>query len=105
MCLAITLFNFLTASANGKAVTLLPIMGPLGDIIGVNRQVLVLAFNYGDGFTKWLWPTSAVIVGSLGAANIEYSAWVKWTWKFFLLMTVVSFACVGTAQTMNLGPF
>lgn len=105
MCLTVTLFNGLVSSANGKVVTMVPIMVPLADILGIRRQAVVLAFCYGDGFTNWFWPTAGVIVASLGAANVRYEDWMRFSWKIFLAYTAVSCVLVAIAQIIQLGPF
>ena len=48
----VTLFNFLVVSGSGKAVIIMPILQPLGKILNINQQVLVLTYQYGDGITK-----------------------------------------------------
>lgn len=105
MCIVVTLFNGLVSSANGKVVTMIPIMVPLSDILGIKRQAVVLAFCYGDGFTNWFWPTAGVIVASLGASKVEWGDWCKFSWKIFLGYTVASCVLVAIAQIIGLGPF
>ena len=105
MCVVVTLFNGLVSSANGKVVTMVPIMVPLADILGIRRQAVVLAFCYGDGFTNWFWPTAGVIVASLGAAKVRYEDWMRFSWKIFLIYTAVSCLLVAIAQIVHLGPF
>jgi uncharacterized ion transporter superfamily protein YfcC len=61
----------------------MPIMAPLADMIGVTRQVAVLAFQLGDGLTNILVPTSAVLMGALGAARVEWLTWVRAIGWFF----------------------
>ena len=66
---------------SGLALTM-PLMAPLADIAGVTRQVAVLAFQLGDGFTNLIVPTSAVMMASIGAARIDWATWAKWQIKF-----------------------
>jgi uncharacterized ion transporter superfamily protein YfcC len=61
----------------------MPIMAPLSDLIGVTRQVAVLAFQLGDGLTNIVVPTSAVLMGALGAARLNWLVWVRATAPFF----------------------
>jgi Predicted membrane protein len=53
-----TLINFLIPSGSGQAATTIPIMAPLSDILGIPRQIAVLAYQFGDGFSNILWPTT-----------------------------------------------
>ena len=54
----------------------MPVMAPLSDLVGVTRQVAVLAFQLGDGLTNIVVPTSAALMGSLGAARVETDVFV-----------------------------
>jgi uncharacterized ion transporter superfamily protein YfcC len=69
--------NFLVPSGSGQAALTMPIMAPLGDLLGVTRQVSVLAFQLGDGLTNLIIPTSAMLMGVLGAARIDWLPWAK----------------------------
>ena len=60
-------------------------------MIGIARQSTVLAFQFGDGFTNMITPCSGVLMAVLSVAKIPYEQWVKWIWKFILLMLVVGF--------------
>ena len=75
------LINFLIPSATAKAAITLPIMAPFADMVGVSRQAMVLAFQFGDGFTNMVTPTSGVLIAALAMARIPYAKWVKWIWK------------------------
>lgn len=77
-------FNVLVPSGSGQAALTMPIMAPLSDLVGLNRQIAVLAFQLGDGFTNLITPTSAVLLGSLHAAGVSYSEWLRRTWALQL---------------------
>ena len=81
--------NFLIPSATAKAAITIPIMAPFSDMVGVSRQSMVLAFQFGDGFTNMITPTSGVLVAALAMARIPYSKWVKWIWKMVLVLLVL----------------
>ena len=66
----VTLFNFLVVSGSGKAVIVMPILQPLGKILNINQQVLVLTYQYGDGITNSFWPGSSLVQLSMCAAWI-----------------------------------
>ena len=72
-----TLLNFLIPSGSGQAATSMPIMAPLSDLLGVSRDTAVLAFQFGDGLSNVLWPTSFPAVMA-GLAGIKVEKW----WKF-----------------------
>ncbi len=72
-----TLINFFIPSGSGQAVASMPIMSQLADLIGVSRQVAVLAFQLGDVLSNFLWPTAdIVIICGLGGMKLE--KWYKW---------------------------
>ncbi len=108
--LIITLFtiflNFFIISASSKAAMLMPILMPLGDIIGINRQVITVAYQFGDGFTNYFWPTSGIVMAGLAmGGNIPYDKWFKWTWKIMVVWTVVGMLLTVIAHLIGLGPF
>ena len=59
-----TVINLLIPSASAKAALTMPIMAPFGDLVGVSRQATVLAFQFGDGFTNMITPTSGLDLSS-----------------------------------------
>ncbi len=74
-----TIINFIIPSGSGQAATIIPIMAPLGDLMGISREVTVLAFQMGDGFSNLLWPTANIAIGC-GITGVPITKW----WKFFL---------------------
>ncbi|MCF7805412.1 MAG: TIGR00366 family protein [Candidatus Marinimicrobia bacterium] len=73
-----TFLNFFVPSGSGQAALTMPIMAPLADLVGVTRQTAVLAFQFGDGFSNLIIPTSAVTMGVLMLADIPWEKWAKW---------------------------
>ncbi len=71
----------------------MPIMAPLSDVVGVSRQIAVLAYQMGAGFVDAFTPVSASLIGVLGVARIDWSTWAKFQIKmqgFFFLMGTVA---------------
>jgi uncharacterized ion transporter superfamily protein YfcC len=62
-----TVLNFFIPSGSGQAFATMPIMAPLADVVGVTRQVAVLAFQFGDGFSNMILPTNIVLMAILGS--------------------------------------
>ncbi len=83
-----SLANFFIPSGSGQAYVTMPIMAPLADLVGVSRQVAVLAFQFGDGFTNILVPTNAVIVGILAMAAIPFDRWFRFIIPFMVKMWI-----------------
>lgn len=76
-------FNFFVASGSGQAAITMPLMAPLSDLVGISRQIAVLAFQLGDGLSNIIIPTSASLIGCLGVARVDWSTWLKFIWRFF----------------------
>lgn len=89
-----TLLNLIMPSGSAKAALTMPIMAQFADLINVSRQTTVLAFQFGDGFTNMLTPTSGVLIACLGVAKIPYATWLKWVWKFILAMILLGFLLI-----------
>ncbi len=83
------LINTIIPSATAKAAITIPIMAPFSDMVGVSRQAMVLAFQFGDGFTNMITPTSGVLIASLSMARISYSDWVRKIWRPVLALMVI----------------
>jgi uncharacterized ion transporter superfamily protein YfcC len=91
-----SLTNLFIPSGSGQAYVTMPLMAPLADLVGVSRQVAVLAFQFGDGFTNILVPTNAILVGILAMAGIPYDRWLRFVWPLMLkLWLAASVALVG----------
>mgnify|MGYP000487901662 CR=1 FL=1 len=97
-----SVFNFFIASGSGQAALTMPIMAPLSDIIGLSRQVAVLAFQLGDGLTNVIIPTSAALIGCLGVAKIDWFIWAKFIWRFMLLLASVAISFMALAVILNI---
>ncbi len=94
-----SLCNLFIPSGSGQAYVTMPIMSPLADLLGIQRQVAVLAYQFGDGFTNILVPTNAVLMGILGLGRIPYDRWLRFILPFmvkiWLLAAVILAIAVG----------
>jgi uncharacterized ion transporter superfamily protein YfcC len=100
-----TLINLAMTSGSAKAALTMPIMAPFSDLINVSRQATIMAYQFGDGFTNMITPTSAVLVGVLGVAKIPYEKWFKWVWPIILILFILGFLLLIPTVTMNLNGF
>jgi uncharacterized ion transporter superfamily protein YfcC len=105
MYLIQTCLNIIIPSASAKAAMTMPIMAPFSDLINISRQAMVMAFQFGDGFTNMITPTSGVLIGCLGMAKIPYEKWLKWVWKMILLFIIVGFLLLIPTVYMELNGF
>lgn len=100
-----TLINLLIPSATAKAAVTIPIMAPFCDMIHLSRQTMVLAFQFGDGFTNMITPTSGVLMAALGMAKVPYEKWVKWIWRYVLVLIVAGFVLLLPTVYIKLAGF
>jgi uncharacterized ion transporter superfamily protein YfcC len=90
-----SVLNFFIPSGSGQAYVTMPIMAPISDIVGVSRQVAVLAYQMGDGLMNMIVPTNAVLMGILGMCGIPYGRWFRFIWPLMLqLLALGSVAMV-----------
>ncbi|MEK6266298.1 MAG: TIGR00366 family protein, partial [Clostridium sp.] len=97
--------NFFIPSGSGQAAATMPIMKPLADILGITRQTAVVAFQFGDGFTNAIIPTSAALMGVLSVAKIAYEDWVKFLWPLMSIWIGVGAVIMLIVNAMKIGPF
>ncbi len=84
-----SLMNFFVPSGSGQAYVTMPLMAPISDIVGVSRQVAVLAYQMGDGFMNMIVPTNAVLMGILGMCGIPYDRWFRFIGPLILKLVVL----------------
>lgn len=99
-----TFLNFLIPSGSGQAAVSMPIITPIADLIGMNRQIAVLIFQFGDGFSNLLWPTSFMVI-VCAMVGVPLSKYYRWIVPFFLLSFVIQTAFIWGAIAINYGPF
>ncbi len=83
------------SSVSGQAVLTMPVLVPLSDLLGLSRQVAVLAYQYGAGLCDAITPTNGSIMAILVAAGVGYDEWFKVTARWLLaLLGLGAFAIV-----------
>ena len=97
--------NMIIPSGSAKAALTMPIMSQFSDLVGISRQSTVLAFQFGDGFTNMLTPTSGVLIGVLGIARIPYGKWIKWISPLMIILIVLGGILLIPTVLMQLNGF
>ena len=92
-----SLLNFFIPSGSGQAYVTMPIMAPISDIVGVSRQVAVLAYQMGDGFMNMIVPTNPVLMGILGMSGIPYGRWFKFIMPLIIKLFIFGSMALVTA--------
>ena len=100
-----TCLNIFIPSGSGQAALTIPIMSQISDLIGISRQATVVVFQFGDGFTNLITPTSGVLVGVLGVARIPYEKWFQWVLPFMGILIVLGFLLLLPTVLIDLNGF
>ncbi|WP_026894479.1 YfcC family protein [Clostridiisalibacter paucivorans] len=100
-----SLMNLFVPSGSGQAAVSMPIMAPMADVVGITRQTSVLAFQFGDGFSNVISPTSGYFMAALAIGGIKWDKWAKWMLPLFVVWTVIGATLVAISVIMGYGPF
>lgn len=103
MVIVQNIINFFIPSGSGQAATSMPIMVPLADSIGLNRQIATLAFQFGDGFSNMFWPTA--VATECGLMGLPIEKWYKFMTPLFGIFLLLQFVFIIGAVMINYGPF
>ena len=102
MAVVQTIIALPVPSSSGRAVLTLPILVPLSDLLGVSRQVAVLAYQYGPGLVGQVSPTDGALMAVLALAGIRYDAWLKFALPLCVLLFALSLAAILIAVGIGL---
>jgi uncharacterized ion transporter superfamily protein YfcC len=105
MLIVQTCINFFVPSGSGQAALTMPIMAPLSDLVSVTRQTAVLAFQFGDGFSNLIIPTSGITMGVLGIARIPWEKWARWIVPLEIILLLVGLILLIPPILFSWGPF
>lgn len=101
MLIVQTICNFFIPSGSGQAFVTMPIMSPLATLTEVPQQTAVLAYQFGDGFTNMIVPTSALVMGALALGKVPYAAWFRFVGP--LLLKMFALAAIFLVVSMHIG--
>jgi len=94
--------HFPVPSVSGQAVLTMPLLVPVSDLIGLSRQVTVLAFQYGAGLTELVTPTNGAIVAVAAASGVKFGDWLSFAVPIYLLLLVFSALAIVAAILVHL---
>ena len=86
----VLVMNFFISSGSAKAFLLIPLIVPMAQLFGIEPQLCMVAFAFGDGFSNVFYPTNAALLIALGLVNVSYGKWFRYVWKFQLINFVVT---------------
>lgn len=100
-CFFFVLLSFLVPSTSGLAALSMPVMAPIADFAGVGRDLVITTFAAGSGLVNLITPTSGVLMGALALARVSYGVYLKWVWKFMVILTANVLAILSIAALIQ----
>jgi uncharacterized ion transporter superfamily protein YfcC len=97
MMAAHVLIHFPVPSVSGQAVLTMPVLIPASDLLGLSRQVTVLAYQYAAGLTELITPTNGALMAILIAAGVRYERWMRFVLPLFLALFLLGMLAVVVA--------
>src|SRR5205823_5001839 len=89
-------------SSSGRAVLTMPILIPLSDLLGVSRQVTVMAYQYGPGIVGQMLPTDGALMAILALAGVRYEVWLRFAAPLCVALLVLAVAAIGIAVVLGI---
>src|SRR5439155_11355364 len=97
-----TAVHVLVPSVSGQAVLTMPILAPLSDLLGISRQVTVLAYQYGAGLCELLTPTNGALMAVIAAAGVRYEQWMSFVFIQWAMLVVLGAVSIMIALAIGL---
>jgi uncharacterized ion transporter superfamily protein YfcC len=88
-------------STSSQAVLTLPLLVPLSDLMGLSRQVTVLAYQYGAGLCDLITPTNGALMAMLAASGVRYEDWFRFAVP--LILALLALAAMALALAVSIG--
>ena len=90
MSIAQCVLNLMIPSGSGQALATLPVMIPVGDLVGLTRQTTILAFQIGDGVTNLVNPTLGGLIAMLSLCRVPFDRWLRFIVPLTLMILVMA---------------
>ncbi len=103
MMISPALLHIIIPSYSGQAVLTMPILAPLSDLIGLSRDICVMAFQYGAILMNMLSPTNGSLMAIITIAGISYDEWFRFIFKKLALIFLVGAVALFIAIFIGLG--
>ena len=89
-------------SVSGHAVLTMPVLVPLSDLLGLSRQITVLAYQYGAGLCDMVTPTNGALMAILAAGGVRYEAWMKFAGPLYLALVALGAVSIAVGIAIGL---
>jgi uncharacterized ion transporter superfamily protein YfcC len=93
--------SFLIPSSSGLATVAMPIMAPLASFANVPPELVVTAYQTGNGLVNLVTPTSAVVMGGLAIARVGYGTWIKFVGPLLVILAVLCMAVMSVTVLLG----
>lgn len=90
MSLSQCVINLFIPSGSGQALATLPVMIPLGEVLGLTRQSSILAFQIGDGVTNLVNPTLGGLIAMLSMCRVPLDRWLRFIFPIVIAVLLLS---------------
>lgn len=94
--------HFAVPSVSGQAVLTMPILAPLSDLLGLSRQITVLAYQYGAGLAELVVPTNGALMAMLAAANVPFDKWMRFVFPVWGILLALGLGAIFTAMALGI---
>ena len=101
MSLSQTAINFFIPSGSGQALATLPVMLPLGESLGLSRQITILAFQIGDGLSNLVNPTLGGLIAMLSMCRVPIDRWIRFIFPVLISLLCIAFLALIVAVAIN----
>jgi uncharacterized ion transporter superfamily protein YfcC len=101
MSISQTIINFFIPSGSGQALATLPVMLPLGESLGLTRQITILAFQIGDGLSNLINPTLGGLIAMLSMCRVPIDRWIRFIFPVLITLMIIAFLSLIVAVATN----
>ena len=101
MSVSQTVINFFIPSGSGQALATLPVMLPLGESLGLTRQITILAFQIGDGLSNLINPTLGGLIAMLSMCRVPIDRWIRFIFPVLITLLGIAFMTLIIAVATN----
>lgn len=101
MSISQTIINFFIPSGSGQALATLPVMLPLGESLGLTRQITILAFQIGDGLSNLINPTLGGLIAMLSMCRVPIDRWIRFIFPVLITLMITAFLALIVAVATN----
>ena len=86
--------TFVIPSSSGLAAATMPVLAPVAELVGANKEIIIVAFATASGLLNMIAPTIASLMGGLALAGVSYRTWLKRTAPIMVIFALISMAVI-----------